>query len=129
MRPRVVVLAHRHSDSRSVREHECEHDQHSKQASHGDKITSSVWLASLRCGFVQQPIHLPFHHPRGLGVASERGLLMKHFLKMLKNDKGATAIEYGLIAALIAVAAITAMQGLGGTLNKTLTSVATDMNK
>jgi pilus assembly protein Flp/PilA len=30
---------------------------------------------------------------------------------MLKDQKGATAIEYGLIAALIAVAAITAMQG------------------
>jgi pilus assembly protein Flp/PilA len=48
---------------------------------------------------------------------------------MLKNEKGATAIEYGLIAALIAVAAITAMQGLGGTLNNTLTGVSSSMNK
>ncbi len=34
-----------------------------------------------------------------------------------KDDSGATAIEYGLLAALIAVAAIAAMQGLGNTLN------------
>jgi pilus assembly protein Flp/PilA len=54
---------------------------------------------------------------------------MKTFRKMLKNEKGATAIEYGLIAALIAVAAITAMQGLGTQLNSTLTRVASEMNK
>ena len=34
---------------------------------------------------------------------------MSKFLKLIKNEKGATAIEYGLIAALIAVAAIGAM--------------------
>ena len=34
---------------------------------------------------------------------------MSKFLKLIKSEKGATAIEYGLIAALIAVAAITAM--------------------
>ena len=52
---------------------------------------------------------------------------MKNFVKMLKNEKGATAIEYGLIAALIAVAAITAMQGLGTQLNSTLTEVSEKM--
>jgi pilus assembly protein Flp/PilA len=36
---------------------------------------------------------------------------MSKFLKLTTNEKGATAIEYGLIAALIAVAAIGAMQG------------------
>ena len=35
---------------------------------------------------------------------------MKNFLKAIKDTKGATAIEYGLIAALIAVAAITAAE-------------------
>ncbi|MFD1951044.1 Flp family type IVb pilin [Sphingomonas arantia] len=44
--------------------------------------------------------------------------------KLLKNSKGATAIEYGLIAALIAVAAITAMSSLGSNLNNTFTNVA-----
>ena len=54
---------------------------------------------------------------------------MNKFLKMLRDSKGATAIEYGLIAALIAVAAITAMQGLGNQLNVTLTKVKTEMAK
>ena len=52
---------------------------------------------------------------------------MMNFRKMLKDTKAATAIEYGLIAALIAVAAITAMQGLGNQLNSTLTEVTTKM--
>ena len=38
---------------------------------------------------------------------------MAKFLKIFKNEDGATAIEYGLIAALIAVAAIGAMSAVG----------------
>ncbi len=53
--------------------------------------------------------------------------MMIKIRKMLKDTKGATAIEYGLIAALIAVAAITAMQGLGTQLNNTLSTVKTKM--
>jgi pilus assembly protein Flp/PilA len=49
------------------------------------------------------------------------------FRRIRDDKRGATAIEYGLIAALIAVAAITAMQGLGTTLNKTFTNVSTAM--
>lgn len=45
--------------------------------------------------------------------------------ELIKNIKGATAIEYGLIAALIAVAAITAMQGLGSSLKTTFENVST----
>ena len=52
---------------------------------------------------------------------------MKATRDITKNSKGATAIEYGLIAALIAVAAIAAMQGLGTQLNKTFTNVTTNM--
>jgi pilus assembly protein Flp/PilA len=52
---------------------------------------------------------------------------MKNFLKMIRDNKGATAIEYGLIAALIAVAAIAAMQGLGNQLGNTFNTVATKM--
>jgi pilus assembly protein Flp/PilA len=48
--------------------------------------------------------------------------------KFLKNNKGATAIEYGLIAALIAVAAISAMSALGSKLSNTFTNVTTAMN-
>ena len=52
---------------------------------------------------------------------------MIKFRKMLKDSKGATAIEYGLIAALIAVAAITAMRGVGGSVSSTFTNVSTAM--
>lgn len=52
---------------------------------------------------------------------------MKFINKLLRDEQGATAIEYGLIAALIAVAAITAMQGLGNQLSTTFTKVSTDM--
>ena len=45
------------------------------------------------------------------------------FRKILKNKKGATAIEYGLIAALIAVAAIAAMGTVGTELNETFSTV------
>ncbi len=48
--------------------------------------------------------------------------------KFLKNNKGATAIEYGLIAALIAVAAISAMSALGTKLKNTFTNVTTAMS-
>jgi pilus assembly protein Flp/PilA len=52
---------------------------------------------------------------------------MKFFRKLNKDEKGATAIEYGLIAALIAVAAITAMGGLGNQLSTTFNSVSNSM--
>ena len=44
-----------------------------------------------------------------------------------KNEKGATAIEYGLIAALIAVAAIVAMRSLGSNLTNTFNKVGTEL--
>ena len=49
---------------------------------------------------------------------------MAKFVKVLTNNKGATAIEYGLIAALIAVAAIGAMQGIGTKLSTTFNNVS-----
>ncbi len=52
---------------------------------------------------------------------------MQFIRKMLKDTKGATAIEYGLIAALIAVAAITGMSTLGGKISTTFNNVATNM--
>ncbi len=52
---------------------------------------------------------------------------MKFINKLLRDEQGATAIEYGLIAALIAVAAITAMQGLGNQLGNTFNTVSTKM--
>ncbi|ANC50439.1 component of type IV pilus [Aurantiacibacter atlanticus] len=52
---------------------------------------------------------------------------MTFFKNMIRDEQGATAIEYGLIAALIAVAAITAMQSLGNELSTTFNKVKTEM--
>jgi pilus assembly protein Flp/PilA len=53
---------------------------------------------------------------------------MQTIRKLIRNSKAATAIEYGLIAALIAVAAIAAMQGLGTSIRTTFNNAATAMN-
>ena len=50
---------------------------------------------------------------------------MSTFLRFIRNESGATAIEYGLIAAGISVAIIAVVQGLGSKLNTTFTSVQT----
>ena len=52
---------------------------------------------------------------------------MAKFLKLITNSKGATAIEYGLIAALIAVAAIAAMQSIGTKLGTTFNNVSNSL--
>jgi pilus assembly protein Flp/PilA len=49
---------------------------------------------------------------------------MKTVMKLIKDESGATAIEYGLIAALISVAAIGAMTTLGSSLNTLFTTVS-----
>jgi len=52
---------------------------------------------------------------------------MSFIRKFVKNSKGATAIEYGLIAALIAVAAVSAMTQLGGKLSTTFNNVSSNL--
>jgi pilus assembly protein Flp/PilA len=52
---------------------------------------------------------------------------MAKFLKLIRSEKGATAIEYGLIAALIAVAAIAAMQNIGNKLSTTFNNVSNSL--
>jgi pilus assembly protein Flp/PilA len=49
------------------------------------------------------------------------------FTNLLKNESGVTAIEYALIAALIAVAAITAMSLVGTGLNNTFSSISSKL--
>ena len=49
---------------------------------------------------------------------------MKFFRNLVKDNAGATAIEYGLIAALISIAAMTS---LGGSLGNTFNAVSTNM--
>ncbi len=48
--------------------------------------------------------------------------------KLLRNKSGATAIEYGLIAALVSVAAVVALQNLGSSLNTMFSTVSTQLD-
>ena len=52
---------------------------------------------------------------------------MSLFLRFLRNESGATAIEYGLIAAGIAVAIITAVNGLGTKLNSNFVAISNSL--
>lgn len=49
---------------------------------------------------------------------------MRHFLKLLTDRRGATAIEYALIASLISVAAIVGYQNLGAKVNNSFDNTA-----
>jgi pilus assembly protein Flp/PilA len=53
--------------------------------------------------------------------------MLKNLKKLLKDEEGATALEYGLIAAAIAGVIITVMYLLGNKVNNTITNVAAHM--
>lgn len=53
---------------------------------------------------------------------------MKIFARFVKDESGATAIEYGLIAALIAVGIITAATTLGGSLSTLFNDISNSLN-
>ena len=53
--------------------------------------------------------------------------MSKLFARFVKDESGATAIEYGLIAAGIALAIIPAVNGLGTNLNDKFTSINTSL--
>ena len=53
--------------------------------------------------------------------------MLKIITSLLRDDSGATAIEYGLIAALVAVAAVAAMSAVGTSLSSTFNSVASQL--
>ncbi len=55
-------------------------------------------------------------------------MFIKTLREILKDDSGATAIEYGLIAALVSVAAIGALTAMGTSLNAMFTAVSTALN-
>lgn len=50
--------------------------------------------------------------------------MFKRFVRLMNDSKGATAIEYGLLAALIAVAAIGALRTVGTKLDSTFTNAS-----
>ena len=53
--------------------------------------------------------------------------MRKLLQNFLKNESGATAIEYGLIAALIAVVIITGVTAVGTSLNATFNGISTSL--
>lgn len=55
--------------------------------------------------------------------------MTKLFARFAKDESGATAIEYGLIAALIAVGIITAATALGRDISSTFGKVSTELTK
>jgi pilus assembly protein Flp/PilA len=59
--------------------------------------------------------------------ASGKGSMILYIKRFIRNEAGATAIEYGLIAAGIAVAIIAVVQGLGTNLNTTFGTVQTSL--
>ncbi len=54
--------------------------------------------------------------------------MSKIFARFMKDESGATAIEYGLIAALISVALIAGATSLGGALDNQFKSLSTKLN-
>jgi pilus assembly protein Flp/PilA len=53
---------------------------------------------------------------------------MKHLKKLISNESGATAIEYGLIAALISVTIITIVATVGSDVERTFQNVSDGLN-
>jgi pilus assembly protein Flp/PilA len=64
------------------------------------------------CDRTKEPVH-----------PAQREPSMKNLVRFLNDESGATAIEYGLIAACISVAIIAVVQGVGTKLTNTFTSV------
>jgi len=63
-----------------------------------------------------------------MGVSSRWEFRTMSFLtRFLRDEEGATAIEYGLIAALVSVVIIVALTTLGGNLRNTFNEIATNV--
>ncbi len=53
--------------------------------------------------------------------------MMNHIMQFVRDEEGATALEYGLLAALIAAAIIGAVTALGNTVSQTFTNISNSM--
>ncbi len=53
--------------------------------------------------------------------------MMNHIMRFVRDEEGATALEYGLLAALIAAVIIGAVQVLGQTVSQTFTNISDAM--
>jgi pilus assembly protein Flp/PilA len=67
-----------------------------------------------------------YGRPEEAGLRREKSKMILR--KFLRDESGATAIEYGLIAACIAIAIIAAAQGVGTALNTAFNKVKTELN-
>ena len=61
------------------------------------------------------------------GLNRLENLMRVYFTKLIQDEAGVTAIEYGLIAALIAIAAIAAFTAVGTTLSSTFSYISTKL--
>lgn len=61
-------------------------------------------------------------------AGTTKGTTMRKLKSFWRDERGATAVEYGLIAAGIALAIVTTVQGLGSKLNTTFGSVSNALN-
>ena len=96
---------------------------------------AAVWRAALDWDFVARlrrrwPVAaaIALTTAGATGTQTRKTAMKALVSKFIKNESGATAIEYGLIAALIAVAAIVAMQNMGKNLQNTFNTASTKLD-
>ena len=65
----------------------------------------------------------PHRRHAGLIVPERRSPMMIHIMRFVREEEGATALEYGLVAALIAAAIIGAVTALGTSVSNTFTNL------
>jgi len=65
--------------------------------------------------------------PLALGRFDREDIVSKFLSKFVRDESGATAIEYGLIAALVAVVLVTALGAMGNKLSGTFTKVSNSL--
>jgi pilus assembly protein Flp/PilA len=66
---------------------------------------------------------------RRCSVVSEKSVMKNLFARFAKDESGATAIEYGLIAALIAVACVVTWGAIGTQMNTKFDNIKTNLSK
>ncbi len=70
---------------------------------------------------------MPGALPSAHGNAVNQGVAMRGIARLLRSEGGASAIEYGLVATLIAIAAYAAFANLGGSVDTMLNNVSNVM--
>ena len=60
-------------------------------------------------------------------VDRTRGLTMSHLIRLLRDESGATSIEYAIIAAGLSIAIVVAVGSVGSSVNAMFTSVSTGL--